>query len=210
MMKPGDVFDYGEIIRLTERETGYREAPVILNGKLTPGIGGGICQVSSTLYNAVLRAGLEIVERRSHSLPVSYLPKGQDATYAEGYINFRFRNTSGKHLIIQSVVRDGLLTVKLFGTLPKNVRYEIRSQTIRTLPPEEETKSSPLLAPGQRIQLMPGRNGYIVDTYRIKYVNGVFQSRVRLSRDTYKSQPSVVEVGPSAGSFQSASVTAMR
>src|SRR5690606_20121148 len=108
----------------------YREAPVILNGKLVPGIGCGICQVSSTLYNAVLRSGLEIVERRNHSLPVAYLPIGQDATYAGGAINFRFKNTTGKHLIIRTEVKDRELIVKLFGTMPDNVRYDVESVTL--------------------------------------------------------------------------------
>lgn len=74
LLKPGEVFDYAPYIEQTEKRFGFKEAPVIVNGKLVPGIGGGICQVSSTLYNAVLRAGLTVVERRNHSLPVSYVP----------------------------------------------------------------------------------------------------------------------------------------
>ncbi len=68
VLKPGEIFDYGQVIAKAEKTYGFREAPVILNGKLVPGIGGGICQVSSTVYNAALRTGLEIVERRNHSL----------------------------------------------------------------------------------------------------------------------------------------------
>ncbi|WP_339278951.1 VanW family protein [Paenibacillus sp. FSL W8-1187] len=197
-MKPGEVFDYGEIIRITERETGYREAPVILNGQFTRGIGGGICQVSSTLYNAALRAGLEIVERRNHSVPVSYLPKGQDATFAEGVINFRFRNTTGKHLVIRATSGGGQLTIKLFGTMPREVRYSVASKTVRTLPAPVQLRRSGGLAPGQQIVQKKGRTGYIVETYRIKYVDGKEVSRVRLSRDTYKPQPSVILEGPAA------------
>ncbi|QJC53740.1 hypothetical protein HGI30_20930 [Paenibacillus albicereus] len=197
-MKPGEVFDYGEIIRITERETGYREAPVILNGQFTRGIGGGICQVSSTLYNAALRAGLEIVERRNHSVPVSYLPKGQDATFAEGVINFRFRNTTGKHLVIRASSGGGQLTIKLFGTMPREVRYAVASKTVRTMPAPVQLRRSGGLAPGQQIVQKKGRTGYIVETYRIKYVNGQEVSRVRLSRDTYKPQPAVILEGPAA------------
>ncbi|MCM3750228.1 VanW family protein [Paenibacillus pasadenensis] len=198
MLKPGEVFDYGEIIRITERETGYREAPVILNGQFTRGIGGGICQVSSTLYNAALRAGLEIVERRHHSLPVSYLPKGQDATFAEGSINFRFRNTTGKHLIIRTYTGSGQLTIKLFGTMPKEVRYSIVSRTVRTLSPPVRLRRSSGLAPGQQVVLKKGKTGYIVETYRIRYENGKEVSRTRISRDTYKPQPAVIMEGPAS------------
>ncbi|SDS99831.1 G5 domain-containing protein [Paenibacillaceae bacterium GAS479] len=203
MMKPGEVFDYGEIIRITERETGYREAPVILNGQFTRGIGGGICQVSSTLYNVALRAGLEIVERRNHSLPVSYLPKGQDATFAEGSINFRFRNTSGKHLLIRTYTGNGQLTIKLFGTMPKEVRYSIVSRTVRTLQAPIQLRRSSGLAPGQQIVLNQGRTGYVVETYRIRYVNGREESRTRISRDTYKPKPSIIMEGPASAPFSS-------
>ncbi|MGK9252666.1 VanW family protein [Paenibacillus humicus] len=199
LMKPGDVFDYGEVIRITERETGYREAPVILNGQLTPGIGGGICQVSSTLYNAVLLAGLDIVERRNHSLPVSYLPLGRDATFADGVINFRFRNSTGKHILIQTSSGDGKLTVKLYGTLPPDVNYEIRTETVRSLSPAVQLKPTSLLAPGESQVLTPGKKGYVVDTYRIRYVKGKETSRLRISRDTYKAQPEIVGIGQQPG-----------
>lgn len=194
-LPPGGVFDYRKIISLTEERSGYREAPVILNGRLSPGVGGGICQVSSTLYNAVLRAGLDIVERRNHSLPVSYLPLGQDATFAEGVINFRFRNTTGYHLLILAETRGRKLTVKLFGTMPGNVRYEIESRTVRTIPPETLEQPSAALPPGGRALLMQGRPGYVVETYRKRIVDGREQSRTLLSRDTYRAQPTIISVG---------------
>ena len=108
-MAPGETFDYSKIIAQTEAKFGYKEAPVILNGNLVPGIGGGICQVSTTLYNAVLRSGLEIVERRNHSLPVSYVTLGQDATFANGYINFKFRNNTDAYLWIRTITTDPAL-----------------------------------------------------------------------------------------------------
>jgi len=194
-LAPDEVFDYGKIVKATEQHFGYREAPVIQNGKLVPGIGGGICQVSSTLYNAVLRIGLDIVERRNHSIPVSYLPIGQDATFSEGGINFRFRNSTGKHLVIRTVVENKKLTVKLFGTMPDNVRYDIDSKTVSTIePPVKETVSSQLPA-GGRLVVQQGKPGYIVETYRTMYKDGVAVSRKRISRDTYKAEPTLVSVG---------------
>jgi vancomycin resistance protein YoaR len=194
-LAPNEVFDYGKLIARAEELYEYKEAPVILNGRLVPGIGGGICQVSSTLYNAVLRTGLEIVERRNHSLPVAYLPIGQDATYAGGAINFRFKNTTGKHLIIRTEVEDRKLTVKLFGTMKENERYDIESLTLKTLAPTIKEISSTSLSPGQKVTVEKGKEGYIVETYRTLVRDGNVVSRDRVSRDTYKSQPTIVEVG---------------
>ncbi|WP_274362543.1 VanW family protein [Paenibacillus thermotolerans] len=189
VLPPGDVFDYAKVIAETEKQYGYREAPVILNGKLVPGIGGGICQVSTTIYNAVLRAGLEIVERRNHSLPIGYVPVGQDATFSNGNINFKWRNSTGKHLLIRTETRGGVLTVKLFGSMPKNVTYEIRSVTLKTIEPPVKYVKNTSLAKGTVSLLQRGKPGYIVETYRYKKVDGKVVSREKISRDTYKAQP---------------------
>ncbi|SFT25727.1 VanW family protein [Paenibacillus sp. BC26] len=195
-LAPGEIFDYSRIIALTSKKYGYRQAPVILNGEFVPGVGGGICQVSSTLYNAVLFAGLDMVERRNHSLPVAYLPMGRDATYADDAINFKFKNTTGKHLVIVTEVKNRQVTVKIFGTLPKNVQYKIESKTVATVvPPVKEVPSASIL-PGERRKLASGKPGYIVETFRTKLENGVQVSRKRISRDTYRAQPVVYAVAP--------------
>ncbi|MDP4096488.1 VanW family protein [Paenibacillus sp. P96] len=194
ILEPEGVFDYGKVIAKAESQYGFRKAPVIVNGRLQPGIGGGICQVSSTVYNAALRAGLEIVERRNHSLPVSYLPKGQDATFASGYINFRFRNNTGKHLLLRTGVRNGVLTVKFFGTFPSNVSYRIESRTVETLSPSVSYVNSGLPGSGQQL-IQEGKPGYVVDTFRTKLINGKPVERIRISRDTYSAQKRVIAIG---------------
>ncbi|MCF2940688.1 VanW family protein [Paenibacillus alkaliterrae] len=198
-LAPDEVFDYGKLIARAEELYEYREAPVILNGKLVPGIGGGICQVSSTLYNAVLRSGLEIVERRNHSIPVTYLPLGQDATYAGGAINFRFKNNTGKHLIIRTEVKDRKLTVKLFGTMDANERYDIESVTVKTIEPTVQEIINDNLFPGKKITVEKGKQGYVVETYRTLVRDGEAVTREKVSRDTYKAQPTIVETGPMFG-----------
>ncbi|MNZ63471.1 Vancomycin B-type resistance protein VanW [compost metagenome] len=198
-LAPDEIFDYSKLIARAEELYEYREAPVILNGKLVPGIGGGICQVSSTLYNAALRAGLTIVERRNHSLPVAYLPIGQDATYAGGAINFRFKNTTGKHLLIRTEVKDRVLTVKLFGTMDDSDRYEVESVTVKTIDPPVKERISPALSPGQRVTVEAGRAGYVVDTYRTHLRDGKVIAREKVSRDTYKAQPVIIETGAKTG-----------
>ncbi|WP_246066860.1 VanW family protein [Paenibacillus koleovorans] len=192
VLKPNEEFDYNRIIRQTEKQFGYKEAPVILNGKLVPGVGGGICQVSTTLYNAVLRAGLQITERRNHSLPVSYIPLGQDATFADGWINFRFRNNTGSHLLIRTDVTETGITVKLFGRMPDTMTYEIFSNTLETIAPPVKVVVNPTLAPGQESLIQEGKPGYIVETYRIRKRNGVEEARELISKDTYQAQPTLV------------------
>ncbi|MFD0714981.1 VanW family protein [Paenibacillus sp. GCM10027626] len=194
LLAPDELFDYGKVVEATREKYGFQEAPVIVNGELVPGVGGGICQVSSTLYNAALYAGLSMTERRNHSLPVSYLPKGRDATFAEGAINFRFRNTTGKYLLIRTEVIGRTLTVKLFGTMPANETYKLDSKTVEVVPPPEKTVVSAAVQPGGKVLLTPGKPGYVVETYRTLFRNGKAVSRQRISRDTYKAQPSVFGV----------------
>lgn len=194
LLAPGERFDYGEIIRATEQKVGFREAPVIFNGKLVPGIGGGICQVSTTLYNAVLLAGLQVDERRNHSLPVSYVPLGLDATYASGYINFRFTNNSGHHLLIRTESDENRVTVKLFGAMPSSVTYELETHILQTLEPSVKYVRNPTLPAGAQSVLQEGKPGYVVETYRIRKENGVVASRDLLSKDRYQPQPALIAV----------------
>ncbi|UJF36495.1 VanW family protein [Paenibacillus hexagrammi] len=192
LLAPDDVFDYSKIIEQTEAHFGYKEAPVILNGKLVPGIGGGICQVSSTLYNAVLRSGLEIVERRNHSLPVSYVPLGQDATFASGYINFKFRNNTDSYLLIRTVTTGQNVTVKLFGHMSSSLTYEIESKIIATISPPVKYVHNPSLRRGTTRPISTGKAGYVVETYRYKKQDGVVVGKELISKDRYSPVPTLV------------------
>ncbi|MGZ9586236.1 VanW family protein [Paenibacillus marinisediminis] len=192
VLKPGDIFDYDKVIAKAEKQYGFKEAPVILNGKLVPGIGGGICQVSSTLYNAALGTGLEIVERRNHSLPVAYLPLGLDATFSEGYINFRFKNTTGKDILIHTSTDDNRLTIKMFGTMDPSISYKTETKTTKVIEPTIKYVVNNKLADGQQETIQKGKRGYTVESYRIKMVNGKEVSRERLDVDNYRAQPTII------------------
>jgi vancomycin resistance protein YoaR len=192
LLKPGEIFDFGKIIQKTTADYGYKEAPVIVGGKLVPGIGGGICQVSTTLYNAVLRSGLEVVERRNHSLPIRYVPLGQDATYASGYINFIFRNNTKQSLLIRTLTTDKQLTVKLFGDIPESISYEIQSSIVETIPPPIQYVHNPALARGTTVKLLDGKPGYKVETYRYKKEKGIMVQKEIISTDTYSPEPTLV------------------
>ena len=115
LLLPGDTFSFNDIIGNTTLEKGYTYAPVIANSKFVQGVGGGVCQVSSTLYNAILLTGLTASQRRPHSKPSSYVPLGQDATIDWGTIDFQFINTLDYPLYICSYTQNGKLFIDLYS-----------------------------------------------------------------------------------------------
>lgn len=113
LLLPGEVFSFNKANGPRTAERGYRHAPVIVGGAVVPGLGGGVCQVSTTLYNAVLRAGLEVVERYPHSRPVGYVPPGMDATVADS-LDFKFRNSTDRPILIRSSNWGGSIDIRIW------------------------------------------------------------------------------------------------
>ena len=114
LLAPGERFSFNESVGERTAKAGYKEALIIVGNNFTPGLGGGVCQVSSNLYNAVILAHLEILERHRHSLPVDYVPPGQDATVSFLILDFRFRNSTDAYLLIRSFVEGNTLTFQLY------------------------------------------------------------------------------------------------
>ncbi|MGI5876149.1 MAG: VanW family protein [Dethiobacteria bacterium] len=108
IVAPGDIFSFNDATKPRTPERGYKLAPIIVGGSVVPGYGGGICQVSTTLYNAVLNANLEVVERYPHSMPVDYVPPGKDATVSD-YLDFKFRNNSNRFVLIKASAYNPLI-----------------------------------------------------------------------------------------------------
>ena len=119
VLEPGEEFSYNRVVGPRTRAAGFRIAPVIINKEYALDIGGGICQVSSTLYSAIMDTGLLITERRAHGLPISYLPHGRDATVVDGGIDFRFVNNTNHPIRIDFFLVDRKLTARVEGTLPE-------------------------------------------------------------------------------------------
>lgn len=160
-IKPGDMFSYNQATGSRSKEKGYKEAPVIVNGKLEPGTGGGVCQVSTTLFNAVMLAGLEVTSRSSHFSPVSYVPEGRDATVAEGIIDFCFRNDLKHGVYIYAVYVPGAVTIYILGNeedVPSFV--SIREEKNETVPFREVVKTDPSQKEEKKIE--EGAEGRIV------------------------------------------------
>jgi len=114
---PGEEFSYNRAIGPTTKKTGYKRARIFIKGKKAFGYGGGVCQVSSTLYNAAASADMDIIERHSHSLPVEYVPKGKDAATSYGGMDLRFKNTRSYPVVIQTNVTDDSLTVQIVSSV---------------------------------------------------------------------------------------------
>lgn len=188
VIAPGEVFSFNHIVGPRTGETGYRDAPVIVGNKLEPGVGGGICQVSSTLYNACLLAGLEIVERHNHNLAVAYVPLGFDATVAYGSIDFRFKNNTDYPIYIHSAAGGGKLTVNIYGHLEYKRKIQTKSLVDEVIPFAYLEEIDPQLAPGETRVDHKGFPGYRVRSYRY-YLDeaGQIAKSELLSTDRYKA-----------------------
>ena len=137
---PGETFSFNRTIGKRTVERGYREAPVIVRGELSEGVGGGICQVSSTLFNAVDNAGLQIVERYVHSRHVAYVPPGRDATVSWYGPDFAFRNTLSQPVLIRAYAAHGTMRVVLYST--ESVRHHPREVPGMKPGPIEEVRDA--------------------------------------------------------------------
>ena len=165
VVMPGETFSFNTLIGECSTRTGYRESTIYLNGELSRGIGGGICQVSTTLYNAVLRANLEIVQRRNHSLSVTYVPLGQDAMVSIGSSDFQFKNNRDYPVKVVASTGTGSITCQIYG-LKNDTEYEVKLETKVIFKTATNTKTQ---------------------TYKILYLNGREVSRTLLSTDSYKN-----------------------
>lgn len=196
VLRPGDMFSLNEETGPRTEADGYQVAPVIIDGELVPGIGGGVSQVTSTIFNAALLAGMEVVEYHSHSRPVSYVPLGRDATVWYGALDLRFRNTWDDLVIVQGSAGDGVLSFKLWSPSPPDRRtVTVRTETLEFYAAPVEERIDPSLAPGERVIETAGRDGRRIAIYQTVYENGAVIAR-RTLYATYRTSPEVVRVGP--------------
>lgn len=197
VLLPGELFSFNETTGERDKEAGYKEAKVILNGEYVDEIGGGVCQVSTTLYNAVLLSDLEIVERYPHSIPSTYVAKGRDATVVYGYLDLKFRNNTKSPIYIHAITSNNNLSITIFGNKPdKNRTIKIESVVTEKIPPETDINIDSSLSPGEKIVVQKGRYGYKVKTYKIIFEKGKVINRQLISHDFYKPRKEIVKVGP--------------
>lgn len=171
ILRPGETFSFNKTVGPRTRAAGYDEAPVIRDGVLTSGVGGGICQVSTTLFNAVFFAGLPIVERHPHSFYIDHYPIGRDATVSYGGADFKFRNDSDHVLLISAAADETSVEVSLAAAVwDRRVTYT--TSPFRDLTPPASSEQAPRrlrdpeLAAGQTVPVEPGIAGRTVDVAR--------------------------------------------
>lgn len=161
ILKPGEVFDFNEIVGERSETNGFRVAPVIAAGELVDGIGGGTCQVSGTLHAAVFFAGLEILERRPHSRPSSYIKLGLDAAVSYPNLNFRFRNSLDQPLAVSMRVEGGRVYAEIFAA--KQTReVTFKREITELIPFEVQESEDPSLPAGVRVLRQRGTPGFRV------------------------------------------------
>lgn len=191
---PGEVFSYNKVVGPRVASRGFLEAPVIIGGKLVPDEGGGVCQVSSTLFNAVLHAGLEIVKRTPHSRPSAYIAAGRDATVAYDFIDFQFRNDYDNPVVLRSFVSGNKLTVAVYGDRRKARRVEVRRSVLRVFPNKVREIPDPRVPAGKKVVEEKGTQGMEVVLVRaLEGPNGQKKQSRFFSR--YKPVDRVVRVG---------------
>lgn len=193
---PGEIFSYNKVVGERTIAKGYKEAAVYYNGKVVDGIGGGICQLSSTLYNAVIYANLEITQRSNHRFLTSYVTAGRDATVSWGTLDFCFKNTRNYPIRIDSSVKNGVVTTSIYG-MKEEKEYEIviESTVEEVIPYTINYVKDSTLEEGTEEIKQYGSNGAKSVTYKITKYNGAIVSKELLSTDTYSALERIIKKG---------------
>lgn len=192
----GETFSYNKTLGERTIAAGYKEAKVYENGEVVDGIGGGICQVSSTLYNSVLMANMEVTERRNHQFVTSYTPEGRDATVVYGMTDFKFKNTRKYAIKIKATCSNGIVTVSIYGIKENNeCTVSFSTEILSTIPYTVKYINDSSLAKGTEKVKQVGANGMITETYIIKTLNGTVVSKELLSKDTYSAMQRIILKG---------------
>lgn len=197
VLLPGETFSFNQVVGVRSYETGFRDAKIFAQGEVIDGVGGGICQVASTIYAASLLADLQTVERRCHRFAVSYIKLGYDATVAYGSIDFRFANNTDYPLRIEVNRTGSKVNVKLLGTqMTDGKEVQLYTKTTESTPHGEKWKYDPSLATGTTKIDTAGSNGYRVNTYRKVTINGEVARDEFLHESVYVPCDTVVLYGP--------------
>ena len=195
VLMPNEEFSYSEVSQKGRGQ--YKDAAVYVNNKVEQAEAGGICQVSSTLYNAVMRANIRSTQRTNHSLPVSYVPKGLDATVSWGYLDYRFKNPYDFPVYLEAIASQGVLTINVYGDISalNGIKYELTSNVLETIQPETIYEDDANLDEGVEQIEQGGQVGYKVESYIIGYKDGKEVSKELIAKDTYAVTNQIIKRG---------------
>ena len=211
VLSEGEKFSFNTVVKSRTVDNGYFEANEYAYGETVIGIGGGVCQASTTVFLAAIQSGLEIVDRTAHSDPVSYTDLGMDATVNSTrgrVIDFVFRNNSGGKIFLTAhVINDAnnknrlLCEVRIYGLSLSNTSYKLEAEVVETLPAPterqivEDEKQKYVTYTDEEKVVIKAREGWVVDSYLVTYVDGTETARVKVGHDTYKNRAERVYVG---------------
>ena len=196
VLMPGETFSYNKVVGARTIEAGYKEAGAYAGGVVVQSVGGGICQISSTVYNTALLANLEIVDRSNHQFETSYVAASRDATVSWGYLDFKFKNNRTYPIKITASAKNGVAKVSIYG-IKEETEYEvvIQSRILSYIPYSVKYIEDSSLAQGKEVVEQSGHNGCKSEAYRILKLNGQVVSKTLLSRDTYDPMQRIVRRG---------------
>jgi vancomycin resistance protein YoaR len=195
VLQPGDTLSFNTLTGQRTPAKGYREAGAIQNGQLVEEVGGGVCQTSTTLFNALIRAGLDIVTRNPHAWPVDYINRGEDAMVNWPDKDLKMQNNTGGPIYIIGTFSNRNLTFDVYGkTLGEGIVIDLASKTTQTTQPSTPVYTqNAALAHGTEVITRKERTGYTVQTSKVVYKNGVEQSRTQIYKSEYKMYNRLVE-----------------
>lgn len=196
ILLPGETFSYNQTVGERTIAEGYKEAGAYAGGRVVQDVGGGICQTSSTLYNAALLANLEIVDRSNHQFLTSYVSAGRDATVSWGTIDFQFKNNRTYPIKIEASAKNGVCLMSIYG-IKEETEYEvvIQSDVISYIPYKTIYENDSSLEEGKEVVEQSGYKGCKSETYKILKLNGKTVSKTLLSKDTYDAMDRIIKRG---------------
>jgi len=195
---PGEVFSAGEHIAAHKPNSGYKAAIVLVNGEPVEDVGGGVCQVVSTLYNAALAAELPITQRHNHSAPVSYVEKGFDATVAGDYFDLKFKNNTEHPILIASQMKNGelIITIHGFESRPEERTIRFAATRVEVTPPAAYREIIDATVPrGQQHVILESQMGYTIELRKHVYMDGKEVEVVKINTSVYKPLQGVIAIG---------------
>ncbi|MEG1254195.1 VanW family protein [Clostridium sp.] len=196
VLMPGEEFSFNKVVGMTTSGKGYEYAKVIKNGTFVDEIGGGVCQVSSTLYNAVLKSSLFVSERRNHSKVISYVPRAQDAMISYGGSDFKFINTFNYPIFLEAKVANKEITFNIYSNKDeKGPNYQIINEIVKEIKPRKEIIYDYGLSEGIVVIQQQGQNGYVINTYRVLYKDGKIVEKIFVSESIYAMKNTIIRKG---------------
>lgn len=195
ILKPGETFSYNRAVGKRTIAAGYQNAAIFSGGKVVDDVGGGVCQISSTLYGAVLNANLQVIERTNHGMQTSYSKPGIDATVYYGSLDFKFKNNRNVPIKLYASVSGGKVVVSIKGENPEGEKANISTEILRVIPRKLIVKEDPNMEIGKEVVQQGGADGKEVRTYKQVVKNGSAKGTTIVSTDIYNPSDRIVVKG---------------